>query len=174
LITAFVGSLGSTHFDGVIDVHIGQKAPMWLFFVESLIDWLCMVLFLLLSALLISRLQWRFIDILGTQALSRWPTLLTAIVMLPDANRRFADYLMSKISQSGAAAATNYMDAFIFVVAAIVALLMMIWMIVLMYKAYAVSCNVKGAKAIGTFIASLILAEIVSKLLILSLVNRFI
>ncbi len=171
LITAFVGSLSNTHFDGVLDVHTGKEAPTWLFFAESLINWLCMVLFLFLSALLVSRSQWRFIDIVGTQALSRWPTLITALVMLPHANRRFGEYLMSKLGQSGAAATINSTDAIIFVIAVIIALLMIIWMVVLMYKAYAVSCNVKGAKAIGTFITSLILAEVVSKVLILALVS---
>ena len=172
LLTAFVGSLSNTHFDGVLDVHTGQEAPVWLFFLESLINWLCMVLFLFLSALIVSRSQWRFIDIAGTQALARWPTLLTALVMLPGTNRRFGEYLMSKLGQSSAAVTINSTDAIIFFIAAIIAVLMIIWMVVLMYKAYAVSCNVKGAKAIGTFIASLIVAEVVSKLLILALLSN--
>jgi hypothetical protein len=171
LITAFLGSLSNTHFDGVLDVHTGQKAPTWLFFAESLIDWLCMVLFLFFSTLIFSRSQWRFIDIAGTQALSRWPTLITALVMLPDANRRFGEYLMSKLGQSSAAVTINSTDAVIFFVAAIIAVLMIIWMVALMYKAYTVSCNVKGAKAIATFIVSLVLAEIVSKVLIITLLS---
>lgn len=174
LLTAFLGSLSSTHFDGVLDVHTGQKAPIWLFFAENLINWLCMVSFLFFSALIVSRSQWRFIDILGTQALSRWPTLITALVMLPDANRRFGEYLISKLGQSSTSVAINSIDASIFVISAIIALVMIIWMVVLMYKAYAVSCNVKGAKAIWTFIISIILAEIVSKVIILSLISRVI
>ncbi len=63
------------------------------------------------------------------------------------------------------------MDALIFSVAAIIAVLMIIWMVALMYKAYTVSCNVKGAKAIITFILSLILAEAVSKVLIITFFN---
>ena len=169
LLTASLGSLTNTHFDGVLDVHAGLEVPIWLFFAENLIDWLCMVLFLFLSALIISQSQWRFIDILGTQALSRWPTLLTALVMLPDANRRFVGYLMSKLGQSSEAAAVNSTDVAIFFISAIIAVLMIIWMVALMYKAYAVSCNVKGAKAVVTFIVSLVLAEAVSKVLILVL-----
>ena len=172
LIAAFLGLFSSTHFDGVLDVHTGQKAPTWLFFAESLIDWMCMVLFLFFSALIVSRSQWRFIDILGTQALSRWPTLLTALVMLPDANRRFGEYLMSKLGQSSAATTINSTDGVIFFIAAIIAVLMIIWMVALMYKAYTVSCNLKGAKATITFIISLILAEIVSKVLILALLSN--
>jgi hypothetical protein len=39
-------------------------------------------------------------------------------------------------------------------------------MVALMYKAFSVSCNVKGGKAIGTFIGGLLLAEIISKICI--------
>lgn len=169
LVTAYIGSLSNTHFDGVLDIHSGLTAPLWLFFAEVLIDWLCIVLFLLLSALIISRSQWRFIDILGTQALSRWPTLLTALVMLPDANRRFVKHLMSKLGPSVEVATVNSTDVAIFFTAAIIGVLMIIWMVALMYKAYTVSCNVKGAKAVVTFIVSLVLAEAVSKVLILVL-----
>ena len=171
LITAFLGSLSNTHFDGVLDVHTGLQAPAWLFFAENLIDWLCMVLFLLLSAFIVSRSQWRFVDILGTQALSRWPTLITALVMLPEAYRRFGEYLLSKLGQSGGATTINSTDAIIFFIAAIIAVLMIIWMVALMYRAYAVSCNLKGAKAVVTFIISLLLAETLSKVLILALLS---
>jgi hypothetical protein len=172
LLTAFLGSLSNTHFDGVLDVHTGQQAPVWLFFAENLIDWLCMVLFLFLSALIVSRSQWRFIDILGTQALSRWPTLITALVMLPEANRRFGEYFLSKLGQGDGATTINSMDAIIFFIAVIIAVLMIIWMVALMYRAYTVSCNLKGAKAVVTFIVSLILAEAVSKVLILALLSN--
>jgi hypothetical protein len=93
-------------------------------------------------------------------------------VLLPEANRRFAEYLMSRLGQNDAAATINSTDVIIFVISAIIALLMIIWMVVLMYKAYAVSCNVKGAKAVGTFIVSLFAAEVVSKLLILALLSN--
>ncbi len=171
LITAFLGSLSNTHFDGVLDVHTGLKAPAWLFFAESLTNWLCMVLLLVLSALIVSRSKWRFVDIAGTQAISRWPTLITALVMLPEANRRFGEYLMSQIGQSSEAVTLNPADAVIFFTAAIITVVMIIWMVALMYKAYAVSCNVKGAKAITTFIISLILAETASKLIIIALLT---
>ena len=53
-----------------------------------------------------------------------------------------------------------------------IAILMIIWMVALMYKAYTVSCNIKGPKAIVTFIVSLIGAEIFSKAAILLLAGK--
>jgi uncharacterized protein (DUF697 family) len=57
-------------------------------------------------------------------------------------------------------------DAIYFFAATLLMLPLLVWMIVLMYKAYSVSCNVRGPKAILSFIAALILAEILSKLAI--------
>ena len=87
---------------------------------------------------------------------------------------------MAKFTQSAppavcfankAAGAINYADALIFAFAVIVIILMAVWMVALMYRAYAVSCNIKGAKAIITFIVSLIGAEVLSKAVILRLLK---
>ncbi len=73
LISAFIGSLSNTHFDGVIDVHTGAAAPMWFFLAEGVINWVCMVIPLFFFGLIVSRSAFRMIDVLGTQALARWP-----------------------------------------------------------------------------------------------------
>jgi hypothetical protein len=171
LISGFVGSFGNTHFDGVLDTHIGLEAPLWLFLAEGIINWVCMVVPLFFFGLIVSRSSFRTIDVLGTQALARWPYLITALVMLPGANQRVAMYIMSKLTQTAPAAAISSTDVFVFVFAMILAILMLIWMVALMYRAYVVSCNIKGAGAIIAFIVSLIGAEVLSKFAILSLLG---
>ncbi|MHC4060610.1 MAG: hypothetical protein ACYSUC_04850 [Planctomycetota bacterium] len=172
LISGLLGSAGKTHFDGVLDVHTGLEveAPLWCFLAEGLVNWICMAVPLFFFGLTVSSSAPRFIDVFGTQALARWPYLITAVVMLPDANRRFGEYLMSQLGQSSAPK-INSADAVIFIVAAIIGVLMIIWMVALMYRAYSVSCNVKGPKAIITFILSLIGAEVLSKFIILRLIT---
>ena len=169
LISEFVGSFGNTHFDGVLDVHTGLEAPLWFFFAEGLINWICMAVPLFFFGLIVSRSSFRAIDVFGTQALARGPYLIAAVAMLPDANRRFGEYLMAKLTQAAPTVAINYADVLIFVFAIILIILMAVWMVALMYRAYAVSCNIKGAKAIATFIVSLIGAEVLSKAVILQL-----
>ena len=169
LLSAFVASFGNTHFDGVLDVHTGLEAPLWCFFAEGLIDWVCMAVPLFFFGLIVSCSSFRAIDVLGTQALARGPYLIAAVAMLPDANRRFGEYLMTKLTQAGPTVAINYADVLIFAFAIILTILMAVWMVALMYRAYAVSCNIRGAKAIATFIVSLIGAEVLSKAVILQL-----
>ena len=172
LISAFIGFLGNTHFDGVLDVHTGLEAPLWVFLAEGIIDWMSLAIPLFFFGLIVSTSALRIIDVPGTQALARWPYLITAIVMLPEANRRAGAYLVAKLGFAAAPAAINYRDMFIFGFAIIVGIFMAIWMVALMYKAYTVSCNIKGTRAIITFIVGLIGAEVLSKLSILLLFKR--
>lgn len=170
LASGTLGWLGKTHFDGVLDVHIQPQGPLWCFLAEGLINWICMVVPLFFFGLIISNSSFRLIDVLGTQALARWPYLITALVMLPDANRRFAQYLMSKLNPTAQTLTINYIDLLVFAFALIVTIFMAIWMVALMYRAYALSCNIKGPKAIITFIVSLIGAEVLSKFVIVQLI----
>jgi len=172
LLTSLIGSLSNTHFDGVLDVHTGLQAPLWFFLSEGLINWISLVIPLFLFGLIISRSSLRTIDVIGTQALARWPYLVTAVVMLPDANRKVLEYLMAKCTQTHTVIPINPTDIAIFAVAMFLAVLMIIWMVALMYRAYTVSCNIKGPKAIITFIISLIGAEVLSKTAILLLAHN--
>ncbi len=43
------GALSNTHFDGVIDVHSGRAAPLWVFLTEGVINWLSLAFVLLIA-----------------------------------------------------------------------------------------------------------------------------
>jgi len=169
LISALFGFLGNTHFDGVLDVHKGLEAPLWLFLAEGIINWMSIAMPFFFFGLIVSTSSLRIIDVFGTQALSRWPYLITSIVMLPKATERFGIYLLSRFTSMAASVTMSYTDMLIFIFALLVTVIMTVWTVALMYKAYVVSCNIKGARAIVTFIVSLIGAEALSKLSILLL-----
>lgn len=171
-LTSMLGSLSNTHFDGTLDVHTGTPAPLWLFLAEGLINWLSLALPLYFFGLILSRSSLRFIDVLGTQALARWPYLLTALVMMPPSNRRIFQYFMSLAMQGAATDPLSYLDMTVFIFAMLVTILMVVWMVALMYRAYSLCCNIKGLKAVITFIISLISAEALSKLALFAVFTR--
>ena len=163
LLAGWIGSASRTHFDGILDFHSGRGAPLWVFLAEGLIDWLAMAALLLVAAVILVRTRFRVVDVLGTQALARAPTLITLVVVLLPGYRRTIDALVS-----GQATGLAELTAG-FYLALVVGLLMMVWMVLLMYRGFAVSCNVSGGKAIASFIAALILAEVLSKVAVLRL-----
>jgi hypothetical protein len=169
LIAGLIGAFGRTHFDGVLDTHTGAPAPLAVFLAEGLIDWLCLALVLLVCGKIISTTAFRVIDLMGTQALARWPTIFISLVTLPPAIQRFSHDLLQKLAHPGEKIEINTPDAIIFFASALVMLPLIVWMVALMYHSYSVSCNVKGGKAIGTFILALFLAEVLSKIAVYGL-----
>jgi len=168
-----MGSAANAHLDGVIDIHAGHsgdfreitglEAPIWLFPVEGLVDWLSMGLILCGMGFLLSRTRFRLLDLFGTQALARVPAiLLVAVAFVPG----FQTQAM-KLATGNLVIVPMEMAAF--VVGMFVTILAIIWMVTLMYWGFATPCNVSGGKAIGAFVVALILAEAFSKTAIIGL-----
>jgi hypothetical protein len=170
LLAALVGSCGNTHFDGVLDTHVGASAPLWFFLAEGVIDWLCLSVVLWVCGKIISQTAFRAVDLFGTQALARWPALFISLVALPKVFLRFSTELLQQINQGNLH--LDPLDAFLFLAIVTAMIPLVCWMVALMYRSFSVSCNVKGGKAIGTFILGLLIAEALSKLA-LALVMHF-
>lgn len=169
VLTAYVGAISNTHFDGVLDAHTGMPAPWWMFLAEGLIDWLSLAGVLWVFGRLASKAPVRNIDLFGTQALARWPMLIAAVACLAPGYTQFAGLLAEKLMGGAKGEPIVVEDAVVFGVVIAVMLAAICWMAYLMYRSYSMSCNVKGGKAIGTFIGGLLVAEIVSKILIIGM-----
>lgn len=161
-LAGLVGSWSHTYFDGVLDTHVGAAAPLWFFLAEGVIDWLCLFIVLWVCGKIISQSAFRAVDLLGTQALARWPALIISLITLPKAFQRFGNELLEQLKQGKFQLDTR--DAIIFFCIVIAMIPFLCWMVALMYKSFSVSCNVKGGKAVGMFIAGLVVAEILSRL----------
>jgi hypothetical protein len=169
LMAGLIGAVSNTHFDGTLDTHTGAHVPLWFFLSEGIVDWICLAVVLLIAGRIISKTPFRTIDVLGTQALARWPTILIALATLPKGYQRFCVSLVEQF-KAGKTPEFNTSDALITIGVICIMIPCLIWMLVLMYKAFSVSCNVKGAKAIGTFIIGLGIAEILSKYVLYGLI----
>jgi hypothetical protein len=169
LLSGILNFFGHTHFDGVLDVHLqSQESPLSLFIYESMIDWLTLALLLFLSGLLFSKSAIRFIDVFATQAMARWPLLITSIAAMLIPHEHVVNYLLSKAF--GAVAQTvSVVRGYEYILFGLLILLVLansIWMIVLMFRGFCIACNLKGNKGLAIFICTLLLAEGLSKYLI--------
>jgi len=171
LAAGVIASLSNAHFDGVLDLHVDRPVPLWVFLLEGVIDWIALGALVLVGAKMISRSRVRTLDVLGTQALARTPTLVTALIALLPGFQRFLAHLTAQYLPGAPDVQTQPMDVLVFAVAVLAIILMTIWMVALMYRAFSVSCNVTGGKAVAVFIAALILAEALSKVAVIALVR---
>lgn len=171
VLASWIGARKNIHFDGVLDMHVGPPFPLWLFIGEGIVSWLCMCVCLWIAGKAISRTSFRALDLCGTQALARWPTVITAIISLLPGFHRFTDQLVQAIQADPLSPQITFAssDALAFLAVTIVMLLGTVWMVALMWKSFSLCCNVRGTKAVLSFTVSLILAEVLSKVLIAQL-----
>jgi hypothetical protein len=156
-ISAWVGFLNNSHFDGVLDMHRAMAAQFHIFLPEVVIDWVSISLVLFVFGVILSKSKIRWIDVFGTQALARWPMIPVAILVVFIPNVRNMNL-------------SNPQDMILLLIPAMLLLPFMIWFVALMFNAYKVSCNLKGNSLIISFIGGLISAELISKILITQLV----
>lgn len=171
LVTGGIASISLTHFDGVLDTHIGFPAPLWFFLGESIVNWLSLSVCLWVGALVLKeKSSFRVIDLFGTQALARWPFLITTFVCLLPGVRAYQEKLIA-MANSGKVTflppAGTPVEMASFWGATGVMILVTIWFVALAWKSFRISCDVSGWKAILTFILALIIAEVISKIIIL-------
>jgi hypothetical protein len=153
--TACICYLSKTHFNGIIGCKRNDMpAPLAAYFIEALVDWGCITLVLYLLGRAFSKSAIRLIDVAGTQALARWPMIFAATV-------GFGIKVPAHIDTLPVKDVVNSINGSM-IALGMVTMVFVIWMIALMYNAFTVSCNIKGGKATGIFIAGLLVAELLS------------
>jgi len=151
LIAASISIFSGVHFDGAMDAHVGLSSGFRIYLLENLIDWAVTVIIFYLLGLVVSSSSIRFIDILGTFALARYPSILSSLLGF---------FPFTKFYYANPVSVLLMAMAFIM-------LLSTVWTLVLIFNAYKVSCNIKGVRLICTFIIGVIASEILSKTFII-------
>ena len=148
-------------FDGLLDVHAGNEVALWMPVVEGLVNWAVFTLLLMVVALLFSKSAVRLIDVAGTQAMARMPLFLVAAIcnlpLIQDAFDGVAAVLLG--GELDGTTLTGLVAVILVTLAGVV------WMVALMWKAFSISCNMRGGRAIVLFILAVLIGEVVTVLL---------
>lgn len=170
VLAALIGAAQGLHFDGVLDAHLGPRVAWWLFVAEGLINWLSLAAALLVAGRMIKTPPIRVLDLFGTQALARWPALLTALACLAPGFHRYSEALIRSLAglQPGQVPQLPAvgMDAVVFFLVTMFGLACTVWMVALMWQSFSHCCHARGGKAVAAFIIALLFAEGLSKTLI--------
>ena len=167
LLGSFFAYVFNIRFDGVIDVHIVPNTLLYQTLLDNLINIFCLVLFLYISTKYINK-KTRLIDILNTALVARAPFYLVPFFningVIEKASADIIQFanpeLISQISSS---------NLFIIIVFGIITILFLVWYISLLFNGFKVASNAKGKNPIILFVISLLLAEVLSKFLIIQL-----
>ena len=162
--SGLAAAAAGVHFDGLLDFHPGYRVSFWVPIVEGLLNWSVIAVLLVLVSFLVAPRTVRVVDIAGTQALARFPLLLAALACVPapvrEANEELVAAAIEGRMMTPAAASLVAGVAGLFVGACAV------WMVWLMWKAFSVSCNQRGGRAVAIFAAAVIAGEVATKFLL--------
>ena len=149
-------------FDGLLDMSPLGNAPSYLPIVEGLINWMSIVA---VSAL-IARFfggggSVRLLDVAGTLALARAPLVLAASIgAVPWIRDAYDEALTAGTGLQLLSVTSGVLVAWLAILACFA------WSIVLMWKSFSITANMKGGRGAGFFIAALAAGELLSKLLV--------
>ncbi|WP_420601543.1 hypothetical protein [Flagellimonas sp.] len=148
LLVAYLSFGSGTHFYGFSNIDFAKDSGFKFFFLEHLISWLVISLLLYASGLMLSKTRIRIIDVFGTALLARIPLIIVPLI-------RYIPYFKSFVVESVA-----------MYVVTLIYLLSLSWTIVLLFHGFKVSSNLRGTTLTITFICSLVISEIITRLIL--------
>jgi len=148
LITTVLAYNTGTHFNGFLNIDFAKDSHYWVYLIENLSNWLFLSVFLHISGLILSHSKIRVIDTLGTMLFSRIPLILAPLV-------RTIPLFQSFVIQSW----EMYFIIGLYLVS-------LIWTIILLFNAFKISCNLRNERLIVSFIISMLLSEVCTKLVL--------
>ncbi len=160
--TAIIAYYTNTNFPDIISVKTGSHLSLLHSITQDIVNWLVMSILLYVAALLFSSSKVRFLDILGTQALARFPYIIASLLGCSKALKRFSDFLLWQYLEQGEPIEITSTESLLAIITLVALILLTIWLITLMFNAFKVSANLKGNKLIAIFIVMLIVATISS------------
>lgn len=172
LLSSVLGYMSHTHFDGVLDAHLSDIGNIYYYLTEGLIDFICLLVIFYIAGIIISGLHFRFIDLMGTIALSRAPMILIPLAAFIFPQQKIADYLNYVYLNTGDPVSLTSTDIIGFIISVFVILFVVIWMVALLFNAYKICINKKGARLIVSFIIAVIVSEVISKILIAQIIDN--
>ncbi|MFC2088696.1 hypothetical protein ACFLSX_03765 [Calditrichota bacterium] len=167
LLASAFGALNNGHFDGVLDFHFGKPAPFWYYIYESIVNLLSITLFLLIGNYVLKG-KLDTINTLGTQALARFPTIFISLVPFSPQFKTISTKIAAYPRNINEIVSADTSEFVIFTIFAIFMIMMSIWMVYLMYVGFSKHLESTKPKKIFVFIISLILAEILSKIILIA------
>jgi len=177
VISIIVGSLIAFAFngryDGVVDLHFSKDVSLAQPFIDNAINVVCLLLPLLLLGKFING-KTRVIDILTAILISRIPYYVLPVFNANGFMQRFTDALTRSIGQESQAAMPQLgsTDTIIIVLFAVASILALIWMVIMLFNGFKTATNVKTIGHKVLFAIALIVAEVLSKIIILNMITQ--
>lgn len=174
LIGSFLGFYFQARYDGVLDLHFVKNIQWQEPLFDNLINIFSLSSLLFIVGKYLNR-KTRLIDILNTVLIAQLPFYLMTLTNINGFMVKSSEKLLTVLMPQGSNVPVlnpqevmpiiNDSLGFILFSSA-TSILVLVWVIILLYNGFKIAVNAKGTKAIVLFIAVILLAEILSKLIL--------
>ncbi len=173
LSTSIVAYFSKTYFPDIVSVKLDVNLSILSSVVQNFMNWFVVSTLFFLASVILSKSKIRIVDIFGTQALARFPYFFVSLISFSDALDLFGKYLLWTFMNYGEPIEITMIQKSIAVFLMFISLVLTVWLVILMYNAFKVSANLKGAKLVLTFISVMLISMVVltylSRVLILKI-----
>lgn len=167
ILGSILGFVFNANFDGVIDLHFVKETSFVTVTSEIIIDILCQTILLFILGKYINK-KTRFVDILSPVLIARLPFYLLTIFNSNDFMFKKSENLIKNLPL-GQIDNPDFNDLFIMLLFGLISIGFLIWFVIILYNGFKVATNTKGVKNYIFFAVSIIIAEILSKMLLIML-----
>lgn len=173
LLGSLLGYWCRARFDGILDLHFVLSGFLYEPFIDNFVNILSLsfILFLLGKYL---NTKTRFIDLLITTMIARTPIYLLSLMNIGGNMSKMSEQFFSIMNPENAiptaeidtlmAILTEH--AFLLTITSIATILGLIWYIALLLNGFKIASHAKGTKSVVLFIAAILVAELLSKIII--------
>ena len=146
LLISYLAYYTGTHYNGILNIEFAKDSDLWVFLLENITFWFILSTLLYIAGIIFSESKIRPIDIYGTTLIARFPLLITPVIRIIPV---FHSFVYKSV--------TMYLLICIYLVS-------LTWMVTLLLNAFKITCNLKNEKFIISFIVSILLSEILTKI----------
>ncbi len=163
IIVSFLAPMVNTRFDGVLDLHFHATNNIFQGFIDNTINVFSLTLILFIAGKIINK-KTRLVDILITSLVSRMPYYLLMFFNINDFMLEATKdmMLMNQVKSLKQIPIQSLSFTLVF---SLFSIAILIWYMALLFNGFKVATNGKSKKLILLFIAGLIVAEILSKII---------
>ncbi len=156
-------------FDGAFDLHFATDINLWQPFIDNSVNIAIVFLALFFLAKYHNK-KTRAVDILNAVLIARIPYYLVPLLNINNTISKATDQMMAIVGDTINinVAAIPVSSLIIISLFALISLVALVWYIILLFNGYKIASNAKGGLTILFFCLALILAEIITKVIIVN------
>lgn len=159
---SLLGWFFNARFDGVLDLHFVPETTWWQPFADNAINVFSAVALLFIAGKIVNR-KTRITDLLSVVLVARTPLYLYTLANINNYTYNATNVLLQAKDNIYALSPTLLITQFI---SSLVVLALIVWYMALLYNGYKVATNLKKGSQVAGYIATVLIAEILSKILI--------